>query len=242
LGLPLLAATAAAGRLSRHGRLFDSLGDVAAADGEGGHQTRHFLVNRAIYDALRRVYGGQARREPDDYYGYSDHRPDVRLLVEGELTALDLKIYDPLGSQPATAGERGAHVAFGNTQEAANARVLGRRERGQPGDGRFNLHTGAGYVAAVSGDYERALQAGVRCIPMLIETFGGFGPGLLEVLRRADEWRQGRLVSSEYDETTWSARNYMTFVAQRISVATHLSLAQEIAEALGLSVAADPRE
>ena len=93
-----------------------------------------------------------------------------------------------------------------------------------------------------SGDYERALQAGVRCIPMLIETFGGFGPGLLEVLRRADEWRQGRLVSSEYDETTWSARNYMTFVAQRISVATHLSLAQEIAEALGLSVAADPRE
>ena len=68
------------------------------------------------------------------------------------------------------------------------------------------------------------------------------GPGLLEVLRRADQWRQGRLVSSEYDETTWSARNYMTFVAQRISVATHLSLAQEIAEALGLSVAADPRE
>ena len=96
--------------------------------------------------------------------------------------------------------------------------------------------------APVTGDYERALQAGVRCIPMLIETFGGFGPGLLEVLRRADEWRQGRLVSSEYDETTWSARNYMTFVAQRISVATHLSLAQEIAEALGLSVAADPRE
>ena len=58
----------------------------------------------------------------------------------------------------------------------------------------------------------------------------------------ADGWRQGRLVSSEYDETTWAARNYMAFVTQRISVAVQISLAQEIAEALGLSVAADPRE
>ena len=44
-----------------------------------------------------------------------------------------------------------------------------------------------------------------------------------------------------YDETTWSARTWMTFVAQRISVAVQLSSAQEVAEALGLSVAADPR-
>ena len=80
------------------------------------------------------MYGGQLRREPDNYHGYSDHRPDIALLVEGNLTALDLKIYDPLGSQPANAGERGAFVAFGNTAEAANARVLGRRERGSEGD------------------------------------------------------------------------------------------------------------
>ena len=62
------------------------------------------------------------------------------------------------------------------------------------------------------------------------------------MLERAVRDRGNKLRGSEYDETTWSARNYMTFVAQRISVATHLSLAQEIAEALGLSVAADPRE
>ena len=43
-------------------------------------------------------------------------------------------------------------------------------------------------------------------------------------------------------ETTWAARNYMAFAAQRISVAVHIAAAQEIAEALGLSVAADPRE
>ena len=43
------------------------------------------------------------------------------------------------------------------------------------------------------------------------------------------------------DETTWSARTWMAFVTQRLSVAAQLSMAQEVAEALGLSVAADPR-
>ena len=37
------------------------------------------------------------------------------------------------------------------------------------------------------------------------------------------------------------ARTWLTFVAQRLSVAVQLSVAQEAAEALGLSVAADPR-
>ena len=59
--------------------------------------------------------------------------------------------------------------------------------------------------------------------------------------RAAAEWRSNKLTSSEYDETTWSARTWLTFVAQRLSVAVQLSVAQEAAEALGLSVAADPR-
>ena len=60
-------------------------------------------------------------------------------------------------------------------------------------------------------------------------------------LRTASEWRSNKLTASEYDETTWSARTFMAFAAQRISVAVQLSMAQEVAEALGLSVAADPR-
>ena len=84
LGLPLTAATAAAGgggggRRSRHGKLFDKYGDVATNDGESGHQTRHFLILNALYDAMRRVYGGQVRREPADCSEYSDHRPDLTL-------------------------------------------------------------------------------------------------------------------------------------------------------------------
>ena len=46
----------------------------ATNDGLAGHGTRHFLILHALHDAFRRVYGGQVRREPMDYRGYSDHR------------------------------------------------------------------------------------------------------------------------------------------------------------------------
>lgn len=242
LGLPLLAAAAAAGggRLSRHGRRFDAHGDVAQSDGEAGHATRHFLINNALYDLFRRAYGGQVRREPSDYRGYSDHRPDLTMLLDGELTVFDLKVFDPIGSTPGNAGERGAYVGFGNTWERARDAVLGRRQRGEAGRA-FNRRTGAGYVSAFPGDYARAQESGVRCVPLLMETFGGMSPPLFEALRTAAEWRNNKLMASEYDETTWSARTWMAFATQRISVASQLSMAQEVAEALGLSVAADPR-
>ena len=131
---------------------------------------------------------------------------------------------------------RGGHVAFGNTAEEANAVVLGRRERGTPGQ-QFNRVTGAGYVKGRAGDYARAQASGVTCVPLLMETFGGFGAGLADVLRQAADWRQDKLTSSEYDETTRSARKFMPFATQRISVAAHLAFAEEIAQALGLSVA-----
>ena len=101
--------------------------------------------------------------------------------------------------------------------------------------------TGAQAAATSRGDYARAQAAGVTCVPLLVETFGGLSPALMHELRAAAEWRSNKLTSSEYDETTWSARTWLTFVAQRLSVAVQLSVAQEAAEALGLSVAADPR-
>ena len=66
-------------------------------------------------------------------------------------------------------------------------------------------------------------------------------PKVVTLLREAAEWRKNKLASSEYDETTWAARTFNSFVSQRISVAAQLAMAQEAAEALGLSVAADPR-
>ena len=69
LGLPLLSAAAAAdgARRSRHGLVYDALGDVATNDGDAGHATRHYQVAVSIYDALRRVYGGCVQREPANY-------------------------------------------------------------------------------------------------------------------------------------------------------------------------------
>ena len=40
---------------------------------------------------------------------------------------------------------------------------------------------------------------------MLVETFGGLGPALVEELRKGAEWRANKLTAPEYDETTWSA-------------------------------------
>ena len=118
---------------------------------------------------------------------------------------------------------------------------IGRRGRGEEGGGAFCRTTGEGYVAAKCGDYARALASGVTCVPLLLETFGGFSPEVVTLLREAAEWRKNKLASSEYDETTWAARTFNSFVSQRISVAAQLAMAQEAAEALGLSVAADPR-
>ena len=66
-----------------------------------------------------------------------------------------------------------------------------------------------------------------------METFGGFSPEVVSTLREAAEWRKNKLASSEYDETTWAARTWTSFVSQRISVAAQLAMAQEAVEALG---------
>ena len=243
LGLPLTAAAAAAaggnGRRSRRGKVFDAMGDVATNDGEAGHQTRHYLILNALYDALRRVYGAQVSREPGDYCSYSDHRPDLTLLLEGALRIFDLKVLDPLGAEASGVGARGAFVAFGNTEPRARAMVLGRAERA--GEGVFNPNTGGGHVSPVDGDYARAQGLGMQVAPLLVEPFGGLGADLVGVLRAAAAWRADKLEGSEYDETTWAARSWTTFATQRISVAVHYSAAFEIANALGLATAADPR-
>ena len=73
-----------------------------------------------------------------------------------------------IGSLPADASERGAHVVFGNMAEHANDVVRGRRERSVKGT--FNRRTGEGYVSPKPGDYARAQASGVRCVPLLVET------------------------------------------------------------------------
>ena len=43
-----------------------------------------------------------------------------------------------------------------------------------------------------------------------------------------------KLFASEYEETTWSARTWTTFAAQKLSVALHYAAATEISAALSV--------
>jgi len=239
LGLPLTAAVAAsASRLSRHGYAFDTMGDVSANDGCAGHQTRHFLILQAIFQAVRSVYGGVAQREPPDHAYSPGKRPDL-VITSDEVWAYDLKVFDPLGSNPADVGARGGQVAFGNTLPRARLIVRGLRER--PGKGAFRPATGEGHVAEHPGEYAKAIALGTHVNELLIETFGGFSPAMMDLLVACSEKRRDKLTRSEYDETTWSARTWGVFAAQKIAVAVQRAASMEIAHALGLATGVDSR-
>ena len=100
-------------------------------------------------------------------------------------------------------------------------------------------------MAPFPGDYARAQKAGVEVDALLVEPSGACGPRLAELLVEAAEARSNKLTSSEYDETTWSARTWLAFVRQRVSpvsVAIHFAAAKEIAEALKMTMATDSRD
>ena len=179
--------------------------------------------------------------EPVDYKDYSDTRPDVTIHQPEGLWIGDVKVKDAIGSEPAAVDSRGAHVAFGNTEPGARLEVKGRAARGQPGT-QFNSVTGAGYVPAAKGAYQRAEAHGCEVDELLFETLGGFGPGVVRLLRRAAEARGNKLRGSEYDATTWSARTWMGYTAQRISCALVRAVAFELATAMELTRVRDARD
>ena len=181
---------------------------------------------------------GAARAQ--DYHDYSDHRPDLTILLD-QLWAFDLKVFDPVGSEPGDVCGRGAFVAMGNTRPEARAVVHGVEERGVAGTA-FDPRTGTGHVARREGDYARARAAGVAVEVLLVETFGGLGDGLMNLLEEAQRRARGHAVGVRV------RRDYLVGshvdglrVQQRISVATQRAVSHEIATALGLGLATDPR-
>ena len=122
----------------------------------------------------------------------------------------DLKVIDPLCSEEAKVGLLGGSVAFGNTRPAVRLKMFGHLQRGQIGDGSFNPTTGTGYVTPVPGDYAGALENGAHVVAMLFETFGGFSPDFLGLLKQAAAAVDNRLSSTQYDDATWSTRSWMS--------------------------------
>ena len=125
------------------------------------------------------------QREPENYRSYSDTRPDIVAVGCGtamKLLLLELKLLSSIPSDPADTIARGRHVAFANTLPGISEKVHGLIQRGNPGDGRFNYTTGEGYVPATPGAYEKAKMCGCEIALLLFETFGGFGPEMVELL------------------------------------------------------------
>jgi len=160
---------------------------------------------------------------------------------DGSTLIADAKVKDPLSATPKQIGARGAKVAFGNTLPGVREQVLGRPQRGQKGDGQFDELTGRGYVQALRGDYRDALALNHRVVPLLFETFGGFGPDVVKLIYEFSERVNNKLNSEQYAHTTWSARSWRSFQTQRISIALQKAVAHQIGTELQLAVVEDPR-
>ncbi|EOD35921.1 hypothetical protein EMIHUDRAFT_227018 [Emiliania huxleyi CCMP1516] len=220
---------------SQHGLPFDALGDVAQNDGAAGHQTRHKEVLLDLVELLRGKLGRGAV-EHEFHCEHSTTRTDLYIYqgVIGDLPGIgDTKIFASVPSDPSGAGRMGAFVACGNTLPRAREPGLG-VEGGDRGGrvGRWDPRTGSGTVEAVKGQYTDA-EGKCRVEALLFEEFGAMSAGVEELLRRVAEVAGRKLTWWQYDQTSWSAREWMPFALQRLSVQLWVALADEAQRAIG---------
>ena len=90
-----------------------------------------------------------------------------------------------------------------------------RKSKGERGQGTGRWHTRGGRVVggdrripSYGGDYRYAREdKGVEVQLLLFESFGGFGKGVREILRRAADVLQNKLTRAQYlDEVTWTTK------------------------------------
>ena len=89
--------------------------------------------------------------------------------------------------------------------------------------------------------YSRATGHGVEVQPLLFEVWGGWSPPVVDLMERAARERANKLRKHEYDETTWAARSWSVFAAQRVGCALVKAVAFAVARELELTTARDPR-
>ena len=78
-----------------------------------------------------------------------------------------------------------------------------------------------------------AFLEGVEVQLLLFESFGGFGKGVREILRRAADVLQNKLTRAQYlDEVTWTTKNWLGLQKQRISVVLHTAIAEQVVNEL----------
>ena len=84
-----------------------------------------------------------------------------------------------------------------------------------------------GKKVAVLGDYRDAIRRGHSVYALIHEVFSVWAPDAVKLFRQA-----ARAHSDEIDPmlTSWAARSFTAYYAQRISIAIHVAAATEIIE------------
>jgi hypothetical protein len=116
----------------------------------------------------------------------------------------DVELFYPLGGETAKVERHGALASFANTLPVAKRKMFGLAANKDDRAATFNRSTGVGSWEAFSGDYDVAIRRGCEVQPLLFETFGGFSPGVMDLLRRLEHLRSGRLTPAEYRDASWS--------------------------------------
>jgi hypothetical protein len=248
LGLPLSIATEE--RRNRKGQLLDVYGDVALNAPDTGFGSRHDALLAELVSVVRSVFGRRVVKEPRDHRSYNaGHRPDFNVAdgaLDGGHIIGELKLTDQMTAEATNIGRRGARVAFGNSRPDLRKQVLGRAERGAPQDGRFDTRTGRGYVSSHAGDYAEALRRQHTVLCLIFCTYGGFGPEAVKFINGLAKHVDNKLNSPQYEETTWSARSWVAFQTQKLSVKLHRAVSWQVGTEHGLGVCqrgmADPRD
>ena len=110
--------------------------------------------------------------------------------------------------------------------------MLGRAQRGAPGDGPFDFTTGAGYVSPKMGDYAGALRIGLDVRPIIQEVTGGLHSLAVATLNAMTREYATRLDGTP--EGGPRSRSYRAFHLARISAAAAQGLAFELAHGSGV--------
>ena len=227
LALPIFPAP-----LPPHDRYGDSL------QNDGAHTWRHNQPKSVWFDLLTATYGTQYTIcDPQDgsHMEYSNtHIPDVGVLFhanDGTHIIGDVKVVSPFTTlySSVVAKARAAVLAFANTGEHYKEQIFGRLGIELPTGttSRFNRYMYTGKKVAVLGDYRDAIRRGHSVYALIHEVFGGWAPDAVKLFRQA-----ARAHSDEIDPmlTSWAARSFTAYYAQRISIAIHVAAATEIIE------------
>ena len=95
------------------------------------------------------------------------------------------------------------------------------------------LRKRGGARARAAGAETREFLEGGEVQLLLFESFGGFGKGVREILRRAADVLQNKLTRAQYlDEVTWTTKSWLGLQKQRISVVLHTAIAEQVVNEL----------